>query len=208
MRESGLGATAFVPGEPDTWPGWEDSAVRPRSSAAICAICARCIDKYDYNPALYGHFGQGCVHCRVDFDLTSEPGIRKWRSFMEEATDLCVKYGGSLSGEHGDGQARGEFLYKMFGEELIQAFREFKSIWDPDWKMNPGKVVDPYRIDENLRLGADYHPWEPETHFKFPQDDGSFAHADAALRRHRQVPSQGRQESGRRHHVSQLHGDP
>ena len=107
----------------------------------------------------------------------SEPGIQKWRSFMEEATDLCVKYGGSLSGEHGDGQARAEFLYKMFGQELIEAFREFKSIWDPDWKMNPGKIVDPYRIDENLRLGADYHPWEPETHFKYPEDNGSFAHA-------------------------------
>jgi Fe-S oxidoreductase len=96
---------------------------------------------------------------------------------MEEATDLCAKYGGSLSGEHGDGQARGEFLYKMYGDELMQAFREFKSIWDPDWKMNPGKIVEPYRIDENLRLGADYHPWEPETHFKYPEDHGSFAHA-------------------------------
>jgi hypothetical protein len=134
-------------------------------------------DKYEYNPALYGHFGQGCVHCRVDFDLTSQDGIRKWRSFLEEATDLCAKYGGSFSGEHGDGQARAEFLHKMFGEELIQAFREFKSIWDPDWKMNPGKIVDPYRVDENLRLGADYHPWDPVTHFRYPEDHGSFAHA-------------------------------
>jgi Fe-S oxidoreductase len=107
----------------------------------------------------------------------SEPGIRKWRSFMEEATDLVTSYGGSISGEHGDGQSKAEFLYKMFGPELIEAFREFKSIWDPDWKMNPGKVVDPYRIDENLRLGANYHPWEPSTYFKFPDDHGSFAHA-------------------------------
>ena len=65
----------------------------------------------------------------------------------------------------------------MFGPELVQAFREFKSIWDPGWKMNPGKVVDPYRMDENLRLGADYHPWEPETHFQYPEDNGSLAHA-------------------------------
>ena len=164
-------------------------------------------NKYEYNPALYGHFGQGCVHCRVDFDLTSEPGIRKWRSFMEEATDLCVKYGGSLSGEHGDGQARGEFLYKMFGEELIQAFREFKSIWDPDWKMNPGKVVDPYRMDENLRLGADYKPWEPETHFQVAGRRRQLCACNAALRWHRQVPPQRRHERRRRHHVSQLHGD-
>jgi FAD/FMN-containing dehydrogenase/Fe-S oxidoreductase len=177
VRESGLGATAFVPGEPDTWPGWEDSAVAPEKLGGYLRELRALFNNYEYNPALYGHFGQGCVHCRVDFDVKSEAGIRKWRSFLEQASDLCVKYGGSLSGEHGDGQARGEFLHKMFGPELIQAFREFKSIWDPQWKMNPGKVVDPYRVDENLRLGAGYHPWEPETHFKWPEDHGSFAHA-------------------------------
>ena len=177
VRESGLGATAFVPGERDTWPGWEDSAVAPEKLGSYLRDLRGLFQKYEYTPALYGHFGHGCVHCRVDFDVTGEGGIRKWRSFMEEATDLCVKHGGSLSGEHGDGQARGEFLSKMFGEELIQAFREFKSIWDPDWKMNPGKVVEPHRMDENLRLGADYKPWEPETHFKWPEDGGSFAHA-------------------------------
>jgi Fe-S oxidoreductase len=88
-----------------------------------------------------------------------------------------VSYGGSLSGEHGDGQARAELLPKMFGEDLVQAFREFKALWDPDWKMNPGKVVEPYRLDENLRLGPEYHPWEPRTHFQFPEDHGSLAHA-------------------------------
>ncbi len=176
VRESALGATAFVPGEHDTWPGWEDSAVAPARLGDYLRELRSLYDKYDYNPALYGHFGQGCVHCRVDFDLVSAAGIRKWRSFMEEATDLCVRYGGSLSGEHGDGQARAEFLYKMFGE-LMPAFREFKSIWDPDWKMNPGKIVEPNRIDENLRLGANYRPWEPATHFQWPEDHGSFSHA-------------------------------
>jgi len=177
IRESGLGATAFVPGEPDSWPGWEDSAVAPEKVGNYLRELRKLYDKYSYNPALYGHFGQGCIHCRVDFDLYTAPGIRKWRSFMEEATDLVVKFGGSLSGEHGDGQSRAEFLHKMFGAELVQAFREFKSIWDPDWKMNPGKVVDPYRIDENLRLGPAYTPREPATHFKYPEDGGSFAHA-------------------------------
>ena len=177
VRESGLGATAFVPGEPDTWPGWEDSAVAPEKLGGYLRELRALFTKFGYNPALYGHFGQGCVHCRVDFNVTSSDGIRTWRSFMEEAADLCVKYEGSLSGEHGDGQARAEFLEKMFGPELIQAFREFKSIWDPDWKMNPGKVVEPHRMDQNLRLGANYRPWEPETHFKFPEDGGSFAHA-------------------------------
>jgi FAD/FMN-containing dehydrogenase/Fe-S oxidoreductase len=177
LREGGLGATAFVPGQELTWPGWEDSAIAPDKVGSYLRDLCKLYEKYHYRAALYGHFGQGCIHCRVDFDVLSEPGIRKWRAFMEEATDLVVSYGGSLSGEHGDGQARGEFLYKMFGPELIDAFREFKTIWDPDWKMNPGKVVEPYRIEENLRLGADYHPWNPSTHFKFPEDNGSFARA-------------------------------
>jgi FAD/FMN-containing dehydrogenase/Fe-S oxidoreductase len=177
LREAGLGATAFVPGERPTWPGWEDSAVAPEKLGLYLRELRPLFQKYEYDPCLYGHFGHGCIHCRVDFDMTSEAGIGKFRSFMEEAAELCVKYDGSLSGEHGDGQARGEFLNKMFGEELIQAFREFKSIWDPDWKMNPGKLVDPYRMDENLRLGAGYRPSEPETHFQWPEDGGSFAHA-------------------------------
>ena len=177
VREAGLGATAFVPGEPLTWEGWEDSAVPPDKVGAYLRDLCKLYEKYEYRSALYGHFGQGCIHCRLNFDLMSEPGIRKWRSFMEEATDLVTSYGGSISGEHGDGQSKAEFLYKMFGSELIEAFREFKAIWDPDWKMNPGKIVDPYHIDENLRLGANYHPWDPPTHFKFPDDHGSFAHA-------------------------------
>jgi FAD/FMN-containing dehydrogenase/Fe-S oxidoreductase len=177
VREAGLGATAFVPGEPLTWEGWEDSAVAPEKVGGYLRDLCKLYEKYQYRSTLYGHFGQGCIHCRVDFDLMSAPGIRKWRSFMEEATDLVTSYGGSISGEHGDGQSKAEFLYKMFGPELIEAFREFKSIWDPDWKMNPGKVVDPYRIDENLRLGANYRPWDPPTYFKFPDDHGSFAHA-------------------------------
>jgi FAD/FMN-containing dehydrogenase/Fe-S oxidoreductase len=177
VREAGLGATAFVPSEPLTWEGWEDSAVPPEKVGGYLRDLCRLYEKYEYRSAPYGHFGQGCIHCRVNFDLMSEPGIRKWRSFMEEATDLVTSYGGSISGEHGDGQSKAEFLYKIFGTELIEAFREFKSIWDPDWKMNPGKIVDPYRIDENLRLGVDYHPWDSPTHFKFPDDHGSFAHA-------------------------------
>jgi FAD/FMN-containing dehydrogenase/Fe-S oxidoreductase len=177
VREAALGATALVPGEKDTWPGWEDSAVAPEKVGGYLRDLRKLYQKHGYNPALYGHFGQGCIHCRVDFDLFTRRGVANYRSFMEGATDLIVSYGGSFSGEHGDGQARAEFLEKIFGPELIEAFREFKSIWDPDWKMNPGKIVDPYRIDENLRLGPDYKPWEPETHFKFPDDKGSFARA-------------------------------
>jgi Fe-S oxidoreductase len=117
------------------------------------------------------------VHLRIDFDLESAPGLRAFRAFLREAAELVVRYGGSLSGEHGDGQARAELLPVMFGAELVQAFREFKAIWDPDGRMNPGKVVEPYRMDENLRLGPAFNPSRPETHFQFPADGGSFARA-------------------------------
>jgi FAD/FMN-containing dehydrogenase/Fe-S oxidoreductase len=177
IREDGLGATAYVPQEGEHWPGWEDSAVPPERVGDYLRDLRSLFDKHGYNAALYGHFGDGCIHCRIDFDLKTAEGIDNWRSFMEEAADLVISYGGSLSGEHGDGQQRAELLPKMYGEELVQAFREFKEIWDPDRKMNPGKVTDAYLMTENLRLGTDYAPREPETHFSYPEDHGSFAHA-------------------------------
>ena len=91
-----------------------------------------------------------------------------YRSFVEQAAELVSGYGGSLSGEHGDGQSRGELLPIMFGNKIMDAFREFKSIWDPDWKMNPGKIIDANPLDSDLRLGAGYRPWKPETHFSIP----------------------------------------
>ncbi|PZR99215.1 MAG: FAD-binding oxidoreductase, partial [Chloroflexi bacterium] len=177
VRESGLGATAVVPGEPQTWPGWEDAAVPPDRLGDYLRDFRTLVTRYGYNSSLYGHFGQGCTHTRIDFDFVTAEGIRRFRSFMEEAADLVVSYGGSLSGEHGDGQARAELLPKMFGPELVRAFGEFKSIWDPDGKMNPGKVVNPYRIDQNLRLGTDYRPPRLKTHFSFVEDRGNFAQA-------------------------------
>jgi FAD/FMN-containing dehydrogenase/Fe-S oxidoreductase len=177
VRESGLGATAFVPGEKDTWPGWEDSAVPPEKVGGYLRDLDKLFAKYGWKPSLYGHFGQGCIHCRVPFDLFTEKGLQDYRSFMDEATSLVVGYGGSLSGEHGDGQSRAEFLPKMFGPELVQAFEEFKAIWDPDWKMNPGKVVRPYTITQNLRIGASYDPPQPKTHFHYQDDKFSFASA-------------------------------
>jgi FAD/FMN-containing dehydrogenase/Fe-S oxidoreductase len=177
VRESALGATSHVAGEPMNWEGWEDAAVAPEKLGRYLRDLRKMMAEYGYKGSLYGHFGHGCVHTRINFDLQSKDGIAKFRKFMEAAADLVVSYGGSLSGEHGDGQSRGELLPKMFGPELIQAFREFKSAWDPEWKMNPGKVIDPYRLDENLRLGADYAPWEPKTNFKFLADHGSIAQA-------------------------------
>ncbi len=178
VREAGLGATAFVPGQPDTWPGWEDSAVPPARLGAYLRDAAALFDRYGYKPSLYGHFGQGLLHCRVGFDLLNAAGIAHYEDFAREAADLCVhKYGGSLSGEHGDGQARGWLLERMFGSELVAAFRDFKRTWDPDGKMNPGKVVDPLPPGSHLRLGPHYDPQQPNTHFRFPDDEGSFARA-------------------------------
>jgi FAD/FMN-containing dehydrogenase/Fe-S oxidoreductase len=177
VREAGLGATAFVPGKPDTYEGWEDSAVPPERLGDYLRELAKLTSSYGYESALYGHYGQGCVHARWNFDLVTHEGIAKWRRFLGDAADLVLSFGGSLSGEHGDGQSRAELLPKMFGEDLVEAFREFKRIWDPDWKMNPGKVVDPRPITADLRLGPDYNPPQPATHFAYPNDGGSVVHA-------------------------------
>jgi FAD/FMN-containing dehydrogenase/Fe-S oxidoreductase len=179
IRESGLGATARVPGQPDTWEGWEDSAVPPDRLGAYLRDLRRIYDRYGYLGAFYGHFGQGCLHTRINFDLVTAEGIARFRSFLEEATDLVVRYGGSFSGEHGDGQSRAEFLPKLFGDDLVKAFGEFKSIWDPDGRMNPGKVVDPFPVTDNLRLGTGYDPPHLPTRFAFRDDDRSFARATA-----------------------------
>ncbi len=174
VRESGLGATARVPGEPDAWPGWEDAAVPPERLGEYLREYQQLYDRYGYHGALYGHFGQGCVHTRTDFDLLTAEGLQRYRAFVGEAAALVVSMGGSLSGEHGDGQSRAELLPKMFGHEIVGAFREFKSVWDPAWKMNPGKVVDPHGIISDLRLGTEYDPPARKTYFQFPEDDGSF----------------------------------
>jgi len=177
LRESSVGATAFVPGKPPAWSGWEDAAVPPVRVGDYLRDFSTLLDRHGLDCALYGHFGQGCIHCRITFDLTSKAGIKNYRSFAEEAAELVTRYGGSLSGEHGDGQSRGELLPIMFGKEIMNAFREYKNIWDPEGKMNPGKVIDANPLDSDLRLGPDYRPWEPKTYFQFPDDNGSFAQA-------------------------------
>jgi len=178
IREVGAGASNAVPGVRDEpYSGWEDAAVDPSRVGDYLREFRKLLDRYGYRSSLYGHFGDGCIHGRITFDFRTRRGLDAMRSFMQEATDLVVKYGGSISGEHGDGQARAEFLPRMYGPELMQAFREFKAIWDPRNRMNPGKVIDAYKVDENLRIDPSYRPIEPKTHFSFASDFGSFAHA-------------------------------
>ena len=174
-REAGLGATAFVPGKKDTWTGWEDSAVAPEKVGDYLRDMRDTLEKFGHKPSLYGHYGQGCIHCRIDFDLVTADGIANYRATVAAASDLVLRYGGSCSGEHGDGQSRGELLEKMFGPELTEGFRKFKRLWDPEWKMNPGKVIDARPFTSDLRLGTDYHPERPKTHFSFPDDQGDFS---------------------------------
>ena len=174
VRESGVGASR-VEWTEEAWPSWEDAAVPPAKLGDYLRDFDQLTKGFGYSYTLYGHFGDGCIHTRISFDLKTEAGVRDFRRFMYQAADLCLSYGGSLSGEHGDGQAKGELLPKMFGPRLMQAFREFKTIWDPDWRMNPGKIIDARPLDQDLRLGAGYRLPAVSTHFHFPEDRNSFA---------------------------------
>jgi len=176
-REAALGATSHPPGRPLTWEGWEDSAVHPDRLGAYLRDLRALLNAHGYGGDFYGHFGQACVHTRTDFDLASTDGIRRYRRFVEEAADLVVSYGGSLSGEHGDGQSRGELLPKMFGDELVGAFREFKRIWDPEGRMNPGKLIDARPLDADLRLELRTSAPAPPAAFAYAADGGDFSRA-------------------------------
>jgi hypothetical protein len=183
VREAGLGATAHPTAKHETWEGWEDAAVPPDRLGDYLRDFRALLDDFGYEKdetSLYGHFGQGCVHTRIPFELRTAEGIAHYRAFVERAADLVVSYGGSLSGEHGDGQSRGELLPKMFGPEVVDLFRAVKAVFDPGNRMNPGKVVDPNPLDSHLRLGTDYAHAEPPTYFSYPQDDHRFG--KAALR--------------------------
>jgi FAD/FMN-containing dehydrogenase/Fe-S oxidoreductase len=180
IRESGLGAGALLPGQPRTWPGAEDCAVPPERLGDFLRRLVPLLARYELAAATYyGHFGEGCVHCRINFDLFTAAGIAKFRAAMTDIGDLVVEFGGSLSGEHGDGRARSELLSKMYGRKLLNAFREFKAAFDPDRMMNPGVLVDPDPLDTHLRIGSNYRPQQLRTRFDFSAEDGL---AGAALK--------------------------
>ena len=169
VRETGASATSIGddPSKPDPVVGWEDAAVEPHHLGAYLREFSALVDRYDYKTNMYGHFGDGCIHSRITFDLRSGEGVRTWREFLVDAAKLVVKYEGSLSGEHGDGQAKGELLSLMYSPELMEAFREFKAIWDPQGRMNPGKLIDAMPVDEHLRLGPAYRRVDVASPFTF-----------------------------------------
>ena len=178
VRESGLGATAHPEGEPVNYEGWEDAAVLPENLGTYLRGIRALWDEFGYDGAWYGHFGQGCVHTRNNFDLSSLEGLATYRAFVERAADLCVSLGGSISGEHGDGQSRGELLARMYSPEMLDAFRRFKTAWDPLGRMNPGKLIDPYPLDTNIRYGPAYRSANLlDGAFAFSRDGGSMQRA-------------------------------
>ncbi|HEY2506296.1 MAG TPA: FAD-linked oxidase C-terminal domain-containing protein [Streptosporangiaceae bacterium] len=180
IREAGAGILTRGADGREAWPGWEDAAVPPERLGAYLRDFRKLLDDHGRRGAYYGHFGDGCVHVRIDFDLLSQPGIAAFRRFVEEAADLVTAHGGSLSGEHGDGQARAELLPRMYPAEMIEAFAEFKDIWDPQDKMNPGTVVRPRRLDADLRVHVEGPRPGGRTHLALAHDGGSL---EAAARR-------------------------
>jgi FAD/FMN-containing dehydrogenase/Fe-S oxidoreductase len=176
IREAALGATAMARGQPDTYEGWEDAAVPPDRLGAYLREFERLLEAHRLHGALYGHFGQGCVHTRLDFALGTEAGVERYRRFTADAAALVASFGGSLSGEHGDGQSRGDLLEVQFGRDLVAAFEDYKEIWDPDHKMNPGKVVWPRPRTSDLRL-TDYRPDPGPIELSFGDDEHDFGHA-------------------------------
>jgi FAD/FMN-containing dehydrogenase/Fe-S oxidoreductase len=180
LRESGLGAGAFIPGRPRTWPGAEDTAVPPERLGAYLRRFNDLLKHHSLTAATYyGHFGEGCVHARISFDLASREGVSVFRSAMEGIGALVAEFGGSLSGEHGDGIARSELLPAIYPRDLIDAFRDFKRAFDPDNRMNPGVIVNPYPLDSHLKLSGRYSPRDVSTHFDFSAEGGL---AGAALK--------------------------
>ncbi|WP_285730935.1 FAD-binding and (Fe-S)-binding domain-containing protein [Nocardiopsis sp. ATB16-24] len=176
IREEGAGLTQRTPTGDEAWSGWEDAAVPPENLGAYLRDFDRLMRRHDRFGVVYGHFGDGCLHVRIDFELTHERGRREYRAFMEEASEIVVRHGGSLSGEHGDGQARSELLTRMYPERLIRAFGEFKRIWDPDGLMNPGIIVDPLPLDADVRVSARMSPpLLAEASLAYREDDGDFA---------------------------------
>ncbi|MFF4450487.1 FAD-binding and (Fe-S)-binding domain-containing protein [Streptomyces sp. NPDC001502] len=154
IREDAAGTATRMPDGSMAWPGWEDCAVPPARLGAYLREFRALLAAHGLRGSPYGHFGEGCVHVRIDFDLVSAAGIARFREFSGELADLVVAHGGSLSGEHGDGQARAELLPKMYGTEVVRLFGAYKDVWDPAGGMNPGMLVRPARLDENLRFAV------------------------------------------------------
>ncbi|OIJ69933.1 FAD-binding oxidoreductase [Streptomyces mangrovisoli] len=179
IREDAAGTATRMRDGSEAWPGWEDCAVPPARLGPYLREFRSLLAAHGLRGTPYGHFGDGCIHVRIDFDLVTAAGVARFRRFSEELAALVVAHGGSLSGEHGDGQARAELLPVMYGPELVGVFERAKAVWDPDDLLNPGILVRPAPLDADLRFSV--LPRRPvDVAFGYPADGGDFA---AAVRR-------------------------
>ncbi len=172
IREDGAGLGSRTPSGEPAWPGWEDAAVPPQHLGAYLRDFELLLADHGLDALAYGHFGDGCVHARIDFPLATAPA--RMREFVVAAAQLVAGYGGSVSGEHGDGRARSELLRLMYSEEAITAFREVKAIFDPQGVLNPGVIVDPAPLDDALRLST-AQPVSLPLGFRYPHDSGDLS---------------------------------
>jgi FAD/FMN-containing dehydrogenase/Fe-S oxidoreductase len=177
IREEGAGLATRLADGSEAWPGWEDAAVPPERLGSYLRGFKKLMREHGRQSVVFGHYGEGCLHMRLDFDLLSEPGVAEFRSFLEQAADLVAAHGGSLSGEHGDGQARSELLPRMYSREVLEVFARFKGIFDPDGRMNPGILINPRPVDANLRVRRAPIGIEDVTVLGYPDDHGSFGEA-------------------------------
>ncbi|MGI8493324.1 MAG: FAD-binding and (Fe-S)-binding domain-containing protein, partial [Acidimicrobiales bacterium] len=177
IREEGAGLATRLPDGSAAYPGWEDAAVAPERLGGYLRAFRALRAEHGLRGVSYGHFGDGCVHVRVDFDFKTLEGVARFRRFVEAAADLVVDHGGSLSGEHGDGRARSELLPRMYPPEVLQLFARFKQIWDPDAKMNPGVIVGAAPLDSELRVDPRRRLIDVTTTFALSHDGGALADA-------------------------------
>jgi len=174
IREDGAGLGGRTPAGAPAWPGWEDAAVPPEHLGSYLREFFVLLREHRLDTLVYGHFGDGCVHARIDFPLSSSPA--QFRAFLFEAARLVAAHGGSMSGEHGDGRARGELLPLMYTPEAIALMGAVKHVFDPANMLNPGVIVDPDPLDSDLRLPM-APPQRQGLAFAYPEDDGDFSTA-------------------------------
>ncbi|MEV7522788.1 FAD-linked oxidase C-terminal domain-containing protein [Streptomyces sp. NPDC091371] len=177
IREDGAGLATRQPDGSEAWPGWEDSAVPPARLGSYLRALGPLMARHGLKGALYGHFGEGCLHVRIDFDFGTAGGTAVFRAFLTDAARLVAEHGGSLSGEHGDGRARSELLPLMYGPRVMELFAAYKDAWDPDGGLNPGIIVRPVPVDGDLRVSPPRGELPLSTVFAYAGDGGDFARA-------------------------------
>jgi len=174
VREDGAGLSSRLSTGGESWPGWEDSAVAPENLADYLADFRALLDSYGLQGVMYGHFGAGCMHIRITYDLRTEEGRDVFRRFSAEAARLVVQHGGSLSGEHGDGRARSQLLPLMYSPAVLEAFKAYRRLWDPAGILNPGSLTDPDPLDTNLALdGVPQRQWRTSFNLRPLHSGGS-----------------------------------